>query len=178
VTVVDRKHGKVSVQQLTLSHTNLLQVLSICTTASPWQINLIYPDVDGAVQDSECVALVLKLSIVSWLPPGSCACKLTCVLTTFVLTVMRTVSPVKYTDLSVVTDRERYAAWKAALLGTVSSPAKVAFLMIVKASPVMGSNTVAEHGATAGPVVNKPNTRIAIKISITNLIISLHLLGL
>jgi hypothetical protein len=91
---------------------------------------------------------------------------------------MFTVSPVKYTDLSVVTDRERYAAWKAALLGAVSSPAKVAFLMIVIASPVRGSNTVAEHGATAGPVVSKPNSRIAIKISIANLIISLHLLGL
>ena len=178
MTVVDRRQGKVSVQQLTLSHITLLQVLHICTTASPWQINLTYPDVDGAVQDSVCVLLVLKLSIVSWSPPGSCACKLTRVLIALVLTVMLTVSPVRYTDLSVVTDRERYDAWKAALLGVSSSPAEVAFLIMVIASPVKESNTVAEHGATAEPVVSKPNTRIAIKISITNLIISLHLLDL
>jgi hypothetical protein len=48
----------------------------------------------------------------------------------FVLMVMLIVSPVRYADLSVVSDSERYDNWKAALLEAVSSPAKVAFVMI------------------------------------------------
>jgi hypothetical protein len=48
----------------------------------------------------------------------------------FVLTVMLTVSPVRYTDLLVVSDIERYDNWKVALLGAVSSPAEMAFAMI------------------------------------------------
>jgi hypothetical protein len=39
-------------------------------------------------------------------------------------------SPVRYTGLSAVSDSEREDVWKEALPGAVSSPARVAFVMI------------------------------------------------
>jgi hypothetical protein len=91
---------------------------------------------------------------------------------------MLIVSPVKYTDLSVVSDRERYDNWKAALLVAVSSLAEVAFVMIGMTLFAGKFEAIAWHGASVELVVSKPNTRIAVKISRTNLIIILRLRNL
>jgi hypothetical protein len=61
----------------------------------------------------------------------------------FVLTVMLIVSPVRYTDLSVVSDSERYDVWKTALPGLISSPDRVAFAIIGTDSSVGESKTIA-----------------------------------
>jgi hypothetical protein len=91
---------------------------------------------------------------------------------------MLIVSPVRYTDLSVVIDSERYDNWKAALLGAVSSPAKVAFVIMGVASFAEKFEAVAWHGASMKPIVNNPKTKIATKISRMNLTIALRLRSL
>jgi hypothetical protein len=91
---------------------------------------------------------------------------------------MAIVSPVKYTGLSVLSDNERYEAWKATLLGVVSSLDKVAFVMMGVASFAEKFEAVAWHGASMKPVVNNPKTKIATKISRMNLTIALRLRNL
>jgi hypothetical protein len=91
---------------------------------------------------------------------------------------MAIVSPVKYTGLSVLSDRERYDVWKATLLGSVSPLNKVAFVIMGVAPFAEQLKVVAWHGATVEPIVNNPKTTIATKISRMNLTITLRLRNL
>src|SRR4030042_3198975 len=93
----------------------------------------------------------------------------------FVLTVIVIVSPVKYTDLSVLSDRERYDGWKTTLLGVNSSPDKVAFVMIGIASISGEFEATAWHGVTVAPTANNPKTRIVNQVPETTPILALHL---